>query len=221
MLRAVIFDFDGTIADTISAIREGVNLTMKKWGYPEHSHEEVQSFVNNGARQLIKRAMPEGVRADEALVDRVLADYDTLYGQVYLHTKKAYDGIPELIRELHEGGLKIGVLSNKQELFVKNLSAQVLYPGSYDTAQGMIAGHPAKPHPYLSQLVADRLGVSPKECVMIGDSDVDILTAKNAGMTHIGVSWGYRSHEQLLASGATDVVDTPAELKQILIALQR
>lgn len=221
MLRAVIFDFDGTIADTVSALREAINLTMRKHGYPEHTEKEIQSYINNGARELVRRAMPEGLQKDEALVDRVFADYNEDYGRVYMHTDRAYDGIPELIRDLHEQGLKIGVLSNKQHVFVQKLSKQVLLPGTYDTAQGVVAGKPTKPHPYLSRLVAEDLGVRPEECVMIGDSDVDILTAKNAGMTHVGVSWGYRDEAFLRAHGAENIAHTPAELKEILTDLKK
>lgn len=216
MIKAVIFDLDGTIANTISAIREGVNLTMDKYGYPQHSDDDILSFINNGARELIRRAMPAQFRQDEDLVTRVLADYDALYGTVYLHTDRPYDGIPEAISALHARGLKIGVLSNKQDAFVKGLAAQLLPTGTYDTAQGVIHGKPTKPDPYLSNLVADAMGVSPEECVMVGDSDVDIRTAENAGMTHVGVSWGYRNEEFLRERGAKLIVHTPVELLSII-----
>ncbi len=217
MPLAAIFDFDGTIADTIAAIREGVNRTMRKNGFPEHSHEAVQSFVNHGARQLIRLSLPEHLRTDEAEVDRVLADYDGFYAHTFRLTDRAYDGIPELIRELHERGWKIGVLSNKQDVFVKALAKQVLLPDTFDEALGVVEGQPTKPHPYLSEHIADALGVSLADCVMIGDSDVDLKTAQNAGMQHIGVSWGYRSREFLLDRGAKAVADTPTELRQMLL----
>lgn len=217
MIRAVIFDLDGTIADTISAIREGVNLTMVKYGYPQHSYEVILSFINNGARELIRRAMPEELRNDEELVSRVLADYDRLYGTCYLHTDRTYDGICETVEILHgELGLKIAVLSNKQDLFVKNLAKQLLPAGCFEAAQGVIHGKPTKPDPYLVNLVARELGVSPDECVMVGDSDVDIRTAEGAGMTHVGVSWGYRDEAFLRERGAERVAATPAELLEII-----
>lgn len=220
MPLAAIFDFDGTIADTIAAIREGVNLTMRKNGFPEHSHEAVQSFVNNGARQLIRLSLPAQLREDEATVDRVLADYDALYATVFRLTDRAYDGMPELIAELHTRGWRIGVLSNKQDVFVKALSEQVLLPGTFDAAQGVIAGQPTKPHPYFPQRIADALGVALSDCVMIGDSDVDLKTARNAGMRHVGVSWGYRSRDFLLQIGAQSVADTPGELRQMLLDME-
>lgn len=217
MIRAVIFDLDGTIANTISAIREGVNLTMEKYGYPKHDDAAITSFINNGARELIRRAMPAEYREDEALVSRVLADYDALYGTVYLHTDRTYDGICELVAELHDSlGLKIAVLSNKQDPFVKALTAQLLPTCHCEAAQGVIYGKPTKPDRYLADLVAQKLGVSAEECVMVGDSDVDIRTAENAGMTHIGVSWGYRDEAFLRERGAKRVAATPAELLNLI-----
>jgi phosphoglycolate phosphatase len=217
MIRAVIFDFDGTIADTISAIREGVNMTMRQYGYPEHTYDEVQSFINNGARQLVLRAMPEDLRSDEALWDRVFETYEESYGQTYMQTKEAYDGLPELIQKLHDtDGFKIGVLSNKEDLFVRNLTHQVLFPNTFDAVQGVVPGHPTKPHPYLGNRIAESLGVKPEECIMIGDSDVDFRTAQNAGMAHIGVSWGYRDEAFLRDHGVTRIAHSAAELKDMI-----
>lgn len=216
MIRAVIFDLDGTIADTISAIREGINLTMERYGYPKHDDRAVRSFINNGARELIRRAMPEELRSDEDQVSRVLADYDQDYATVYHHTDRTYDGVCEVVKALHDMGLKIAVLSNKQDLFVKGLAQQLLPSGCFEAAQGVIHGKPTKPDPYLVNLVAERLGVLPSECIMIGDSDVDIRTAANAGMRHIGVSWGYRDESFLREKGALQVADTPARLLELI-----
>lgn len=217
MLKAIIFDFDGTIADTISAIREGVNLTMEKYGYPKHDDAAVRTFINNGARMLIRRAMPAHLQGDEELVTRVLADYDAYYGQVYHHTDRAYDGLIDVICELHDRfGLKIAVFSNKQDPFVKRLCAQILPENYCHAAFGVQKGMPTKPDARFTQVVLDALGVTPDECLLVGDSDVDILTAKNAGLGHVGVSWGYRDEQFLRASGATDVARTPRELFSLI-----
>lgn len=216
MIRAVIFDLDGTVADTVSAIREGLNLTMKRYGYPTHDDRAVRSFINNGARELIRRAIPEEHRSDEQHVSRVLADYDRDYATVYHHTDRTYDGVCEVVKALYDIGLKIAVLSNKQDRFVKGLSQQLLPSGCVETAQGVVKGKPTKPDPYLARLVADRLGVLPSECIMVGDSDVDIRTATNAEMMHIGVSWGYRDEAFLREHGATCVADTPARLLEMI-----
>ncbi|MBE6553784.1 MAG: HAD family hydrolase [Ruminococcaceae bacterium] len=220
MIRAVVFDFDGTIADTIPAIRAGLNMTMRELGYPEHSLAGVRSFINYGARNLVRSALPAEYREDEAHVDRVLDLYESFYGQTYLQTKEAYDGIPALIEELHsQHGVKIGVLSNKEHMFVVNLVDQVLLPNTFEAVQGNIPSKPAKPHPYLSNLVAESLGVAPEECVMVGDSDVDIRTAHNANMTHVGVSWGYRDENTLRENGANLIARDVCELRKILLDL--
>ena len=220
MLAAVIFDFDGTIADTVPAIREGVNRTMRLFGYPEHSREDILRFINNGARELIRRAMPEEDRGDAGQVDRVLAEYDRQYGEVCLHTRHAYAGVPELIAGLHEAGMRVGVLSNKQDSLVRRLTAQVLRPGSYDAAQGVYPGAPAKPDPFLPHRLADALGVPPAACALVGDSDVDIATAANSGMLHIGVTWGYRNETFLRDHGARLLAHTPHELSAVLKTLE-
>lgn len=216
MIRAIIFDLDGTLANTIPAIREGLNLTMKLYGYPEHTDAEVLTFINNGARELVRRAMPEALRSDEKTVSRVLADYDMLYATTYHHTNRTYDGIPKVVSALHARGLGIAVLSNKQDVFVKRLCAQLLPAGACDVAQGVVEGKPTKPDPYLSRLVAERLGVDTSECVMVGDSDVDVKTARAAGMAHIGVSWGYRDRAFLRENGAEAIADTPTQLLDMI-----
>ena len=216
MIKAVLFDFDGTIADTIPAIREGVNNTMRLYGYPEHSYAEILVFINHGARELIRQAMPADAAENPAKINRVLADYDAQYRAVYRQTREAYAGVPELIDRLHRSGYRIGVLSNKQDEFVKQLSRQVLLPGSYDSAHGVAPGQPPKPDPYIPALIARELGVPLAECAMVGDSDVDIATAMNAGMTHIGVDWGYRDRSFLLAHGATRIAHTPDEVERFV-----
>ena len=215
MIKALIFDFDGTVADTIPALCEGVNLTMRRHGYPEHTEDDIRRFINNGARKLIERSMPLPDRDCEETVSRVLSDYNECYGLVYHHTDAAYDGVAELIARLHKT-YRIGVLSNKQDEFVKKLCRQVLAEGSYDVAQGAIEGHPTKPDPYLPHLVCRSLGVLPEECIMIGDSDVDLRTASNSGMRHIGVTWGFRSEDFLRASGVTTLAHSPEELEGVL-----
>ena len=215
MIKAIIFDFDGTLADTLPEIHEGVNMTMRILGHPEHSRESIKSFINNGARQLIRRALPAALQEDENTVDEALKIFEKCYGEVYLHTEKTYNGVKELVQRLHKD-YKIGVLSNKQDPFVKQLSAQVLAAGSYDAAQGVIPNHPTKPHAYLSEKIAADMGVATGECILVGDSDIDFLTAQNANMEHIGVTWGFRSEEFLREKGVTQIAHTPEELETLI-----
>ena len=221
MLRAAIFDFDGTVADTIPVIHKALNITMQRLGFPTLTHEQVVLAINNGARMLVRNVLPVELRNNDAEVDRILAIYLDDYRSCHMDTKVAYDGIPALFEALHADGWKLAVLSNKQDDMVKNLSLQTLPVGTVDAAQGVVPGKPTKPDPYLVNRVCERLGVQPEECVMIGDSDVDVATARNAGMRHIGVTWGYRNEETLRAQGATHLAHDANELYCLLKKMKK
>ena len=217
-MKAIVFDFDGTIADTIPAITEGVNQAMVELGHPTHTEESVRGFINHGARVLIRSALPKAYRDDPAYVDRVFTTYDAAYGRTYLHTTQPYADMDKLIADLHRTYL-VGILSNKQDRLLERLAAQVLPAGSYDAVVGFETGKPAKPDPYLSRKIAAALGVDPADCIMVGDSDVDVATARNAGMAHIGVAWGYRSAAFLRDAGATCVAESVPELAALIAAV--
>ncbi|MBE6620230.1 MAG: HAD family hydrolase [Ruminococcaceae bacterium] len=210
-IKGLIFDLDGTIADTIAAIRDGINETMVHYGYPERSYEDVRRAIGNGARLLVKRCMPEDKAQDKALAEEVFAYYHEAYARTYLHTRECYDGIPETIAILKKRGFRMAVLSNKQDKYTKGLIEQLLPPDTMAVVMGQTA-LPTKPDPTVSCLIAQNLGLEPQECAMIGDSEVDIQTAQNAGMLAIGCSWGYRGREALIDAGADIVVDEVREL---------
>ena len=215
MPKTVLFDFDGTLADTTPAIAEGVNLTMKKFGFPTHTVAAVQLFISHGARHLIRSAIPPERREDEALVDAALAEFNLAYRETHLQTRELYPGMREILERLR-GTVRIGVLSNKPDEFLQNLVAQTLPHGCCDGAQGGLTGFPQKPDPYLPNLLTRRLGVSPSDCLLVGDSDVDVETARRCEMAHVGVTWGYRSADTLISHGATCTVDTAEELEKAL-----
>ena len=210
-VRALIFDLDGTLADTIGGIRDGMNETMHKYGYPPKTYEEIRRAIGNGARMLIKHCMPEPDASDDAKVKTVLASYDLAYSRTYLHTRECYAGIVETVRELHARGYRLAVLSNKQDAYTQGLVEQLFPDGEFEIVMGQ-TDLPTKPDPTVPHLIAHLLCVDPDECAMIGDSDVDILTAKNAGMTSVGCSWGYRPRSVLEQLGAQYLIDAPAHL---------
>ncbi len=214
-IKGLIFDLDGTIADTIEAIREGINDTMKHYGYPERSYEDVRCAIGNGARLLVKRCMPPEKAEDEVLVGEVFSYYHEAYKRTYLNTRACYDGIPETIAVLKKRGFRLAVLSNKQDEYTKGLISQLLPTDMMTVVMGQ-SDLPKKPDPTVPCLIAKELGLEPEECAMIGDSDVDIETAKNAGMTAIGCSWGYRGREVLVDAGADIVLDQPTDLLEEL-----
>ena len=210
-VRALIFDLDGTLADTIGGILDGINETMTYYGYPERTYEDVRRAIGNGARLLVRRCMPEPDASDDVRVSEVLAHYDAAYSHTYMHTRECYEGMVAAIRELHARGYRLGVLSNKQDVYTKRLVTQLFPDGEFSLVMGQ-TDLPTKPDPTVPHLIARELGVEPCECAMIGDSDVDIITAKNAGMTGIGCGWGYRGADMLRVCGADAVIDCPAEL---------
>lgn len=217
-VRALIFDLDGTIADTINAIRDGLNDTMRKYNYPERTYEDVRRAIGNGARSLVRLSMPEPDSSDETRVSKALSSYDLAYARTYLHTRECYHGIPEVVAELKSRGYRMAVLSNKQDPYVKGLIRQLLPEGEMEVVMGQTE-LPKKPDPTVPFLIAQKLGVTPFCCAMIGDSEVDIQTAKRAGMLAVGCSWGYRSREVLEEAGADVIVDTPAELLALFASL--
>ena len=213
-IRALIFDLDGTLADTIGGIRDGMNETMYKYGYPAKTYDEIRRAIGNGARMLIKRCMPEPDASNEQKVKAVLASYDLAYSRTYLHTRECYEGIVQAVKELHARGYRLAVLSNKQDAYTKGLVEQLFPDGEFEIVMGQ-SELPTKPDPTVPHLIAHLLCVDADECAMIGDSDVDVLTAQNAGMTSVACSWGYRERNMLERLGAQHLIDRPAELLDI------
>ena len=211
-LKALLFDLDGTLADTIPAIAEAVNMTLSRMGYPARTEDEIRSFIGRGPKHLITKSL--GVDAQSStdeLITQALKLYDEMYAETYMHTDKLYDGIYEALIELSKK-YKIAVLSNKQDEYVKALVNQLLPDGICLIARGSLAGVPAKPEPTTAFGMISDLGVKAEECILIGDSEIDIMTAKNAGIGILSVSWGYSTKERLVSFGDIDIIDSPNEL---------
>ena len=215
-IKLLIFDLDGTLADTLGSIREGVNMAMIKHGFPERSYDEVRSFIGNGARELIRRSMPDEAATDGKLVDEVFFDYDYFYGLTYAHCDECYEGIVGALSKFKESGYTISILSNKQDRYVKALAEILIPEGIVSLAMGQ-TDLPKKPDPAVPLMMARTLGFSPRETAFIGDSDVDIETARNAGMLSIGVSWGFRGRDELVDARPDFVVDNATELVDVIL----
>ena len=211
--KAIIFDLDGTLADTIEAIAEAVNMTLEYFGYPTRTIDQVRAAVGNGARMIIRRSIPAEFYDDEETVTRALKKYDEMYALTYSHSDKMYDGMREALIELHRSGKKIAVFSNKQDAYVKGLSDIYFSDGTISMALGQ-TDLPVKPD--IAGLIMDELSVSSDECVFVGDSGVDLATARNADMDCICVSWGFVGREGLLAKGAECIIDHPSELLKLI-----
>ncbi len=219
MIRTIIFDLDGTLCDTIDDIRTAINAMLTRLGYKTRTRPEIIKFINNGARELVRRSLPKEVQKIDFIVDSALEVYAGEYAKCYCHKTKPYEGIKALLMELKGRSYKLAVLSNKQNDFVKTIINTVFDKGLIDMAVGQ-GSYPAKPDPTSALAIAKSLGSKPNQCVFIGDSDVDIKTAQNAQMLSIGVSWGYREREIFEGMGADYIVDNPEQIIRIVDALE-
>lgn len=211
----VIFDLDGTLIDTIADLGAAVNVALRAKGLPEHTMEAYRGMVGNGVRKLVERAMPEALRADEPLLEALLAVFMDYYLKHIDERSHPYPGIPELLAELRGAGVQLGVASNKFQAGTEKLIAR-MFPGMRFAA--VLGGRPGaalKPDPAVVEEIRERAGVPAAETVMVGDSGTDIAAAANAGVDCIAVSWGFRPREALGA--APRVVDTVAELRSVLL----
>lgn len=210
-----VFDMDGTILNTLEDLADSLNHVLEKSGYPRRSIQEVKSFVGNGIRRLIERGVPKGT--DEASVDKVYQEFIEYY-QVHCADKtRPYDGVMELLKTLREAGCLTAVVSNKADSAVQELCRQY-FDGLFDIAVGDRAGFLRKPAPDSVNEVLGQLKMKREKAVYIGDSDVDIDTAGNAGMDSIIVTWGFREKEFLKEHGADVMVSHPREIAEIILS---
>lgn len=214
-MLAALFDLDGTLADTIGSILSAVNMTMRHFGLPDSTYGAVRLALGNGTRQLIKKLLPADYAEDVSRLDDAVKYYDKCYIKTYTEADHCYPGVSEAVHELAKRGMKIAILSNKPHDYVVGL-AKILFPdGIVSIAQGQ-TDLPIKPHPAVPLDIAARLGVKPSECFFVGDTEVDIATAKNAGMVSVGCSWGYRDRSVLVDSKADHIVDNADEMLAVM-----
>ena len=208
--RAVLYDMDGTVLDTLEDMADSVNESLSRFALPPVTLDKVRRSVGNGARKLIFRVVPEGT--DPALTERVLAFYKPWYDAHCRVKTRPYAGVPELMARLRDRGIAQAIISNKPDPAVQEL-ARAFFPGLLETAVGESAAVRTKPNPDAILAAVKQMGVPLEQCVYVGDSEVDVEAARNAGLDCISVSWGFRSVEQLLAAGAARIVSDPAGLE--------
>lgn len=207
--KLVIFDMDGTILDTIDDLADSLNYILKMNDMPTHSVEEVKSFVGNGIRVLIDKAVPIGTSAD--VKEKLFSDFVPYYKAHSAVKTRPYEGINEAIAELKSKGYLTAVVSNKRHEAVKSLCKE-FFNGCFDSEFGEQDGINKKPAPDLVNMVLSELNVVREEAVYIGDSEVDLLTAANSEMDCIAVSWGFRGKDVLKSLGAERIADTTSEM---------
>ncbi len=211
-LKAVIFDLDGTLLDTLDDLAESLNAMLAGLGYRQHSVEAVKGFIGDGMENLVRRAAPEDAAIDDALVARCLSVYKEEYGKRWNVKTRAYEGIPVLLAELQRRGVPMGVLSNKADAFTKLCIAEY-FPGvTFSAVLGQREGIPKKPDPSGALEIGALWGFPVDEVAFVGDSPVDIRTATGAGMFAVGVDWGFRPAAQLRDCGAATILGEPGDL---------
>ena len=214
-IKGVIFDLDGTLADTLPDLGAAMNRMLCQFGFPQRSMPQHQSAICYGAREFVLRSLPENKR-DDATVNCALAAYRTYYGKAFTVQTRPYGGISELLAALCRCGIAVAVYSNKPMAQTKQVVAHYFGDIPFVSVVGHQEGTPVKPDPTAALGIAEKMGLSPLEIAFVGDSDVDMQTACRAGMQPVGVLWGYRDADTLKTGGACRLVDTPRQLLTVL-----
>lgn len=216
MYQNVIFDLDGTLLNTIDDLADAGNWVCKLHGWPTHTVEEYKRFVGNGLFKMVERFAPAEHRGAEEVRQVLDRDFTPYYNAHKADKTAPYAGMPQLLARLKAAGVAMAVLSNKAD----ELAGPVVegyYPGVFPLIQGALPGVPTKPDPTLLHRMMERMGATRENTLFVGDSNVDIQTAKNGGLISCGVLWGFRSRAELVEQGADFLAETPEELAALIL----
>ena len=214
MIKAVLFDLDGTLANSLIDLAAATNYAIAEFGFPPRQTEEFKYFAGDGMPKMIERALPEGQKSAET-VSKILPVFLDYYGEHYCDNTAAYQGMPELIDQLKSMNIKVSVVTNKNQLMAEKV-VNKLYGDRFDSILGKQAGIPPKPDPTAALMAMDKLGVKPAQCIFLGDSRMDVLTGANSGAYPVGVLWGFRKMDELVSAGAKEIISKPEELLAII-----
>ncbi|MEG1988949.1 MAG: HAD family hydrolase, partial [Oscillibacter sp.] len=206
MFQTVIFDLDGTILDTLADMAEAGNWVCRRNHWPEHSVEEYRRMVGHGLLRLVEQFSPENFRSPLLLVS-TLAQFNDYYRRHNMDATAPYPGVSALLTRLKAAGVKLAVCTNKTDEFSRSIVAHY-FPDTFEVVRGQVPGVPVKPDPSGTALILRDLHAAAEHTLFVGDSGVDIRTARNARLASCGVTWGFRSREQLLEAGAEHLADT-------------
>jgi phosphoglycolate phosphatase len=213
--RAVVFDLDGTLLDTLDDLSDSMNAVLAREGCSPHPADAYRYFVGDGIETLVRRALPAEQHSPERLA-RCMAAMQEEYGRRWdLHTRP-YPGVPQLLDALEARAVPKAVFSNKPDAFTRLTVERLLSPWRFDPVRGARPGVPHKPDPTGALDIAACLGVAPQQCLYVGDTNTDMRTARAAGMYPVGVTWGFRTADELQESGAARLLHQPGELLELL-----
>ena len=215
MKKAVIFDLDGTLIDSLGDITDCLNEMLKKFNHKQVEKDFVITCIGNGARKLVERATQEKLTNDE--LDQRLAFYNEKYANLKEMKTKVFDGMDYVLKELKNKGFKLAILTNKPQVNTEEIYNILLSKYNFDLVYGEAPGRKVKPDKSLTMQVLNELNVLPEETFFVGDGDTDFLTAVNSNTVPIAVLWGNRTKEQLMSIGATTFVNTPKELLEYIL----
>ena len=212
---AVLFDLDGTLLDTLQDIADSVNSALEQLDFPQHETEAYKYFVGDGRDALAMRALPE-VNRDTATFDRLITHINEEYSKRWSNNTRPYPGIPEMLQAVTDTGIKMAILSNKPQSSAGEMVNHLLPKWHFELVVGAKPSVPKKPDPTAALRIAERLKIPPTEFLYLGDSGVDMKTAKAAAMYPIGALWGFRTADELRASGAKELIRSPSDLIPLL-----
>ena len=213
--KAVLFDLDGTLLDTIEDLADSMNIVLTRMGFPAHDVAAYKYHVGDGVRELAVRVLPQD-HQDEETIKKCITAMRQEYGSRWDKKTRPYPGIPELLDTLTARGLKMAVLSNKPDQNTKIVVAKLLPKWRFDVVAGERAGIPRKPDPGAALSIAEQLGIAPQAWLYLGDTNTDMKTAVGAGMYPVGALWGFRTRQELMGSGAEVVIENPMQLLALL-----
>ena len=212
MIKACIFDLDGTLTDTIDSLAYSVVETLKEMGLKPITKAQCQSFVGNGAKYLLDKALRAAGDTDADRLNEAMEIYGRIFDENCTYHVTAYRGIERMIEKLKEKEVKLAVLSNKPHRQTVKVAQEIFVGDVFDALQGQQEGIPRKPSPEGIYAILEKLGVSKEECLYVGDSEVDVATGTAAGTKTVSVAWGFRTEDQLRAAGASLIIRSPEEL---------
>lgn len=215
MYQNVIFDLDGTLLNTLDDLADAGNWVCRNQGWPEHSLDEYKYFVGNGMAKLVERFSPEEFRGQDQ-IKKTLAEFMPYYEAHKADKTAVYAGMPEMLDKLRKAGIHIAVLTNKADSVAGSV-VEEYYPEVFSVVQGAVPEKPTKPDPTLLLELMKRLGAGREDTLFVGDSNVDIQTAKNGQLDSCGVLWGFRGRQELEEEGATYLAQTPEELAELIL----